>query len=263
MPVNLQVIGSQKHSNGDSSSAVNLGYRDLLRCVTLCGVSDIENLPQIIGANFRRIRTEHGVTLGAVASHARRVGLRWNTAKVGDFERGRSRSPFGDVLAAVLALDNAIGAGHGARRGRPRVTLPDLVASDGYVGLTEDFAPTGDKLAAVCSGKPWELDASDTAETADVDALLELAPGPLGERYRMRVADVADMRRRSDVTETRTARRLGISPDELLALTWRLFDGRTYSEERDRRCAGNPARRGPVSRELITELERTLTDGND
>ncbi len=224
-------------------------------------MSDRENLPQVIGANFRRIRTEHGVTLGAVASHARRVGLRWNTAKVGDFERGRSRSPFGDVLAAVLALDNAIGAGHGARRGRPRVMLADLVASDGYVVVTEDFAPTGDALAAVCAGKPWELGAPDTAETADVEALLAPAPSPFGE-YGMRVCDVVDMRKRSDVTETRTARRLGISPDELLILAWRLFSGRTYSEERDRRCAGNPARRGPVSRELITELERTLTDGN-
>lgn len=224
-------------------------------------MSDIENLPQVVGANFRRIRTEHGVTLGQVASHARRVGLRWNTAKVGDFERGRSRSPFGDVLAAVLALDNALGQGR-PLRGRPRVTLADLVASSGYVGLTEGFAPAGDAVAAVCSGKPWELSAADTAETADVDALLALAPAPFGE-YGMRVCDVDDMRRRSDVTETRTARRLGISPDDLMTLCWRLFNGRTYSEERDRRCAGNPARRGPVSRELITELERTLTDGND
>jgi transcriptional regulator with XRE-family HTH domain len=236
-------------------------------------VSDRENLlPQVIGANFRRIRTEHGVTLGAVASHARRVGLRWNTAKVGDFERGRSRSPFGDVLAAVLALDNAIGAGPGpmatlradgtvVSRQRPRVKLADLVQFDGFVSLTDDFAPVGSAIVAVCSGKTWELHGGDTAETADVDALLRLAPGPFGE-CGMRVCDVAGMRKRSDVTETRTARRLGISPDELLILTWRLFSGRTYSEERDRRCAGNPARRGPVSRELITELERTLTDGN-
>ena len=74
--------------------------------------TEAETLPRVIGANFKAIREPTGVTQSAVASHARRLGLRWNSAEgLGDFERGRSRSPFGYVLAALLALDNAIGAG--------------------------------------------------------------------------------------------------------------------------------------------------------
>ena len=234
--------------------------------------TEAETLPRVIGANFKAIRERNGVTQSAVASHARRLGLRWNSAKVGDFERGRSRSPFGDVLAALLALDNAIGAGQGpltvwhadgsvTRRRRPRVKLADLVGFDGFVSLTDDFTPTGAAVAAVCSGKLWELGALDVAETSDVVALLSPAPGVPGE-YGMRVRDVADMRRRSDVTETRVARRLGIDTETLMALSWRLFGGRTFSEERDRRAAGNPARRGPVSRELRETLEEELARGN-
>jgi transcriptional regulator with XRE-family HTH domain len=231
-----------------------------------------ETLPRVIGANFKAIREQNGVTQSAVASWARQLGLKWNAARVGDFERGRSRSPFGDVLAALLALDNAIGAGPGpfrvwhadgtmTQRKRPRVKLADLVEFDGFVSLTDDFTPTGDAVAEVCSGKFWELYAPDTAETADVIALQSLAPGVPGE-YGMRVWDVADMRRRSDVTETRVARRLGIDTETLMVLSWRLFGRRTFSEERDRRAAGNPARRGPVSRELRETLEEELARGN-
>ena len=100
------------------------------------------------------------------------------------------------------------------RRRRPRVKLcdspvPRIRFSDR--GFHADRAAG----AVVCSGKLWELGALDVAETSDVVALLSPAPGVPGE-YGMRVRDVADMRRRSDVTETRVARRLGIDTETLM-----------------------------------------------
>jgi transcriptional regulator with XRE-family HTH domain len=229
---------------------------------------DSTSLQAVVGANCRKIRTEHGVTQAQLASHARRVGLRWTASKVGDFESGRNAVSFAAVLALVLALDNAIGAGPGpsrvwhvggmTQRKRPRVTLADLVGSDGYVTLNDDFAPTGQALAAVASGEPWELYGGDDAATAGrTDELLAPAPGLLGERYRMRLGDVEDMRLRSTLTDTRLARRLGIEPDTLLGLSWRLWR-RPFSEERDRRAGTDRGRRGHVARALTTELQAEL-----
>jgi hypothetical protein len=230
---------------------------------------DTHSLPAVLGANCRRIRAAGGVTQEQLATAARRLGLLgWTATKVGDFESGRSATAFGTVLTLVLALDNAVAAAPGpaavlradgsvSRRKRPRVTLSDLVQFDGFVSLTADFEPVGAAVAAVCSGRTWELRGGDDANTAGrMDELLSPASGVLGERYGMRLSDVEDMRRRSDVTEARAARRLGIDADELLGLSFQLWRG-TFGEERDRRAI-NPARRGQVSRELRAELEREL-----
>jgi transcriptional regulator with XRE-family HTH domain len=235
---------------------------------------DTQSLPQVIGANCRRIRTDHGVSQAQLASHARRLGLHWTATKVGDFESGRSKTPFGDVLTLVLALDNAIGQAPGpssvlhadgtvTRRKRSRVTLADLVQWDGYVQLTDSFEPAGSAVAAVCSGKKWDLPSgADRATAEQMDELLSPAPGVLGE-HGMKVGDEKDMRRRSDVNERRVCKRLGIDADTLIALSFTLWQGRTFTEERDRRAFANPLRRGQVARELRAELEKVMADGND
>jgi hypothetical protein len=133
------------------------------------------------------------------------------------------------------------------------------------VTLNDDLAPTGEVLVAVCSGKPWEMHGGDDAATAGRTELLGPAPGVLGERYRMRLGDVEDMRRRSTITETRLAGRLGVEPDTLLGLSWRLWR-RPFSEERDRRAGASVGRRGHVARALTTELQAELWKdhrGND
>jgi transcriptional regulator with XRE-family HTH domain len=238
---------------------------------------DSTSFQATVGANCRRIREAHGVTQAQLASHARRVGLRWTASKVGDFESGRNAVYATVLFAAVLALDNAVAEAPGpfrvwhtggmTQRKRPRVRLPDLVASDGYVTLNDDFAPTGEVLAAVCSGKPWEFYGGDDATTAGrTEQLLAPATGVLGERYRMRLGDVEDMRRRSTITETRLAGRLGIDPDTLLGLSWRLWR-HPFTEERDRRAGVSVGRRGHIARALTTELQAELwkeqTRGNN
>ena len=65
------------------------------------------SVAEVIGANCKRIRTDIGVTQDFLAHFARIAGLRWNAAKVGDFEAGKSEPTFKTVLAVTLALDMA------------------------------------------------------------------------------------------------------------------------------------------------------------
>jgi hypothetical protein len=77
-------------------------------------------------------------------------------------------------------------------------------------------------------------------------------------------AELAHVRQRSGLTEDRIAQRLRVSRDRLAATSFRLWDGRTFGEERDRRAGpdANPQKRGRVTRELRAELEKALADGN-
>jgi transcriptional regulator with XRE-family HTH domain len=236
-------------------------------------MADTTALQKIIGQNIRAIRERHGVTQAELARQARRYGLRWNATRVSSVEAGRSLLALDALLTLSVALDVAVRRGPGPyavwhsdgtrtyRKGaQTRVLLSDLVRHDGFVGLTDELTPTGDAVAAYCAGKTWEV--WDTAD--DVHELLSPAAGMAGKRYRMRVSDLRDMQRRSDTTEARMARTLEIDTDELLAICWRLWSGRTFSEERDRRCGpGGAARRGPVSRQLRAEIEEELSRGND
>lgn len=222
----------------------------------------IDALQQTIGASYRQIREAHKLTREQVVSHARRVGLPWTVSKCADFESGRHRL-FADVwLAALAALDNAIGQGHGATRRRPRVRLADLVRSDALVAVNPDLVVTGEALVKVCRGEPFEVwGGLDTAD--DVTELLDDAPG--FERYRMNNYAVADMRKRSTVTESRLAARLGVDPDTVLGLSWKLWK-RPFHEERDHRAGPGRGVRARVARTLTTELQAELwkeQHGND
>jgi len=207
--------------------------------------TETKSLPAVIGANYQAIRTGKGITQEAVASHARRLGLKWPTSKVGDFEKGRSESPFSTVLTALQALQDAIGP-------EAQVTLSDLVTLDGPVALTPSFCPTGTEVAAVTSGEAW---------TYDAGRVMVSGHGALTGATDGGGPDMEDMRRRSDLTEARICKRLKISGDDLIRLSWRLWEGRTFSEERDRRAV-SPARRAPVSRELRAQLEEEIARGN-
>lgn len=77
--------------------------------------------------------------------------------------------------------------------------------------------------------------------------------------------ELAETRQRSGADEDEIAQQLSISGDRLAAASFRLWEGRTFSEERDRRAGpdANQQKRGRVSRELRAELEKALANGND
>jgi transcriptional regulator with XRE-family HTH domain len=234
------------------------------------------SLAAVLGANCKRIRTDAGVTQDELARHARDFGLRWTASKVRDFEVGRTAPTFATVLALSAALDRAAAPVVGMstqnllkpKRREPRVRLADLVTFDGFITVTDEFDPRGQRVADYCAGASWALPGSDVAHTATLDKfkkLMETHPVIDGQVEKgMRVVDLQRMRRASGLAEDRLASRLGISRDRLAAVSFRLWK-KPFSQERDR-IAGSDAnrqKRGQVTRTLRAKLEKELANGNN
>ena len=238
-------------------------------------VSRSEPLAVVVGRNCSRIRTAAGITQDVLAMHGRRAGLRWTASKVGDFERGRAAPTFATVLAACSALSAATGTD---------VTLEDLVASDGFVVLTDRLDPKGAVLVAIVRGeRSWRRlrvkDVGYSARTAPDSATLARQLTAAAEQMRAESARypwlddapldaVTTIQERSGLYEDRLAKRLGISRGLLAAFSWQLWR-RSFSAERDERAGpdANAQTRGRISRilqtELRTQLEKVATDGDD
>lgn len=212
-----------------------------------------ESLAKVVGRNYKDIRVAAGVTQEELARSARGVGLRWTASIVGDFEAGRSAPTFATVLAATLALQNALRDAGKQRQQAPErdVTLADLVAGDGFVALNDNFGVSAALLAEVCRGAVFE------PRRGDVQFKLR-------QHSAREVHELVETMQRSGLTEQRLAHRLGIGQDRLAVTSSRLWK-RTFSEERDRRAGAgaNQQKKGRISRELRAELEKALNDGND
>jgi hypothetical protein len=234
-----------------------------------------ESLAAVVGRNCATLRSTAGLTQEQFVPYARNAGLRWTASKVADFERGRRELAFGTVLAVSLALTRALA--DAKKRGAPikgRVTLADLVQYDGSVTLIPDGPdPLGSVVADVCRGRPWPLEPMELLGAHELEMertyqrLMEsvlskaLVDGRIDPN--LTAAELEHMRQRSALTEDRLAQRLEISRDRLAAVSFRLWDGRTFSEERDRRAlpGANQQKKGRFSRELRAELEEALADG--
>jgi DNA-binding transcriptional regulator YiaG len=236
-----------------------------------------ESVATVVGRNCARFRSAAGLTQEQFVRYARDVGLRWTASKVADFERGRRELAFGAVLAVSLALSKALvdARQRGSAIDGP-VTLADLVQSDGNVILTPDGPdPLGSVVADACRGRPWPLEPVELLGADELEMQRvhnEVVKAALSKALvdgqfdpNLTSADLEHIRQRSGLTEDRLAQRLDISRDRLAAVSFRRWQGRTFSEERDRRAGfdANQQKRGRVSRELRAELEKALADGND
>jgi transcriptional regulator with XRE-family HTH domain len=205
-------------------------------------------LAVVVGRNCEQIRNLIGITQDDLARYARDLGLRWKASSVGDFEAGRSAPKFSTVVtvaaALQLALERAIKNGKPNPFGEHGVTLAMLMRHNGYVQLTETFRVTGRFLVDACSGQVVSLK-SPTYDHLRVQGVVTDA--------------VTDILRRSGLAEQRQAKRLGIKPEALAALSLILWQ-RPFSEERDRRAGGdaNQQKRGQITRALQAELAEAL-----
>jgi len=208
-------------------------------------------LAEVVGANCERLRTAIGVTQDDLAKYARALGLRWKASSVGDFEAGRSAPKFSTVVAVAIALQLAL-ADASERSGNDSdlpdaIWLADLVTFDGKVFLTDQFSVFGRFLADACRGYPMELNE------------LEVGPTVMG---RAMVADaVATLIRQSGLTEQRQAKRMGIQPSDLAALSLMLWQ-KTFTRERDLRAGpdANAQKRGQITRAMRVELADKLAE---
>jgi DNA-binding XRE family transcriptional regulator len=203
-----------------------------------------QSLAEVVGQNCERLRSQIGITQDELAQYARDLGLRWKASAVGDFEAGRSAPKFSTLVTLAVALQWAL-EDAGQSDGRPTsISLADLMVSDGWVMLTDTFKVSGKFLANACRGHAVTLESpmydSVKIQGAAVDA-------------------VADILRQAGLTEHRQAKRLGIDPSLLAALSLKLWQ-KTFSEERDHRAGpdANQQKRGQVTRALQAELADAL-----
>ncbi|WP_162625343.1 helix-turn-helix domain-containing protein [Mycolicibacterium llatzerense] len=206
-----------------------------------------EQLAVVVGRNCKKLRTELGLTQDALANYARHAGLRWTASKVGDFEAGRRAPSFINVLLLTIALQDALR--HANRENRPnmpaKIELADLVAGDGFVLISDKVAVPVSVLADVCRrGEGHQI-------------------------FLLGLQDEEQQKRTSAnrfVAEDRVAKRLGITPEQLLVLSLWLW-GCRFTDERDS-TAMEEADRGhfvpsaqylaAITRRLEAELRRAL-----
>lgn len=201
------------------------------------------SLAEVVGSNCERLRSQIGITQDELARYARDLGLRWKASAVGDFEAGRSAPKFTTVVTVAAALQWALEDVPAAKGGIDRpagIGLADLLTSHGWVMLTDTLQVPGPRLEEWCRGYVVSLEERGAPPPMVVDAVVDLA-------------------RRAGLTEHRQAKRLGIEPEDLAALSLKLWQ-RTFSDERDRRAGpdANRQKRAQVTRVMQAELDELL-----
>jgi hypothetical protein len=217
------------------------------------------SLAETIGGNFRRIRTINGLSQNELARYGRDVGLRWNAAKVGDFEAGRSAPTLATALAVLWALQSAISdRAQLAGRPAPEVRMADLFQGSGYVAVNDALDVPAGILRDVCSGE-----APDPGRIRN-RPLASPSAAAIHAKTQKSQHEIGGVLQRSGLAEERLAKTLQIEPARLAHASFRLWQS-TFSEERDRRAGpdANQQKRGRISRDLRAELGKALADGND
>lgn len=215
-------------------------------------------IPQVVGANLRAIRTEHGLTLNDVAKALRSFNLRWSTGRLGDIEAGRGSATVQMVLGLALALSEACDAPISPLR---------LLHSDSPVVLDgEHLAVKGDAFERLLAGRQHSINLStDLPGPTEQEVLERVFPaGALGQSREPSSGQPAPISLEWDLADSRAAKRLGMSDEAFQALcvsTW----GHLLSVEVQQRAepGASPQKKGRITRELLKALQAEEGHGDD
>ena len=230
----------------------------------------------LIARGVAEARRRQGLTQAQVASAFRSHGLRaWRKGTVGQLEAGLRRPKLDEVLlmarALGVTLDKLIPGGDDERvelgddaEVSPR-WIREMLAGD-FFGQSAENAPyerfpLDDVIAEAVS----RSDDENNRVKALVTPILEWA-----EQHDVKVmaADWFAIWEKGSDTERHAARRLGIEITQLKLAARVLWEHRGFDEERDRRVGdvdqleprSRQARRGLVTREMLTELRGVLDE---
>jgi transcriptional regulator with XRE-family HTH domain len=219
----------------------------------------IATLNEVVGTNVRRIRLERGLTLDQVAREARKLGFRWNTARVIELEKGQLPVSLQMMLllCRILQGDEWIDT-----------TLTDLIRD----------APREIRLSTVAA-----MSSGDLSNALRGRAVFPKDHATLQRRL-ARLNTVGEMVRARErkgeiegkgltiagltLADERAAKTLGLDFDRFIALAVRLWK-HSLTEERDDRArtrSGNDASPpsaqmlGSITRELLDEMRAQLTE---
>lgn len=222
------------------------------------------DLGRVVGANAKRIRTAHGVTMEQMAIASRDAGVRWTVQRVAGLEKGTRVPTVATLFELALVL---------ARATNTEVALGDLVAHEGYLHLTDALRISGEATERIFRGGPVAFAPEDFApdlsnhesEWTETDWVRSVGYADREQICEDLGVESADIRRVWELVDLatsldqRTAKNLGVDLVRLAALSLRLW-GRSVSDERTARAEAQGVEGvnalGNVTKELVAELRQ-------
>lgn len=217
----------------------------------------------LVGMNLKTNRERLGLSQEAVARKAREWGLDWIRVTVAAIEQGKRSFELREMVALLPALGLA---------------PADFFAGAGRV----IYGPKGEvkvaAVAAMLSGRAGDVNPQFDYETpaalaATLDAHKHMIEATSDNtpwwRFDVSFEEMqkAELAARGE-PETKAAKALDVEPVELAFLAFRCWEGRSLTEERDRRLGkqagpgttsrGLQAMRGHITRALVGELREEI-----
>lgn len=221
--------------------------------------SPLMQVRQVVGRRVRELRESAGVRQEDIATHARRFGLVWTRTRVASIERGNMPVTVESLILLTGVLGEAIGT---------PIDVAELFDVDGTVALSDIAVIPARELGEVLHGNSdgnrilfTGLPAEDPGPQPRPDAdrrsaallqLLQTDP---------QASEILAIRQSLGEADERAQRALNEDLGVFVLMCHGLW-GRSIAAERDARLrthtdaspASLAARRGRVTRELLTEL---------
>jgi transcriptional regulator with XRE-family HTH domain len=211
---------------------------------------DVLPLAEAFGRGLRSIRTQHGLTLDKVASTASLFGLKWSTARVVEFEKGKIPITLPTLMRLGTTLTALTGQG---------ITISDMLDWDHWLELPGDGSGVihADAFRQAFAGGPVDIRQGDDSENERDDALdastvlPEVPPGITARQLKY-------MHEYAGLADERASKKLGMTLDEFLAFAFPVL-GISLSErtmsmsmrfENGELLDEGPQARGHLSRKL-------------
>jgi transcriptional regulator with XRE-family HTH domain len=211
---------------------------------------DVLPLAEAFGRGLRSIRTQHGLTLDKVASTASLFGLKWSTARVLEFEKGKIPITLPTLMRLGTTLTALTGQG---------VTISDMLDWGHWLELPGAGSGVihADAFRQAFAGGPVDIRQGDDAENERDDALdassvlPEVPPGITARQLKF-------MHEYAGLADERASKKLGMTLDEFLAFAFPML-GISLSErtmsmsmrfENGDLVDDGPQARGHLSRKL-------------
>jgi transcriptional regulator with XRE-family HTH domain len=214
---------------------------------------------EVVGQRVREIREQAGVRQEDIATRARHFGLAWTRTRVASIERGGMPVTVENLLLLTRILGDVIGT---------PVDVAELFDLDAYVALSNIAVLPAREVAEVLHGN-WDGDGITITDLPPDDP--DPQPQPDADRratallkllqVNPQAGDILAIRQSLGEADERAQRALGEDLGVYVLMCHGLW-GRSIAAERDARLrthtdaspASLAARRGRVTRELLTEL---------
>lgn len=204
-----------------------------------------ETIEAAFGRAVKTERDEHGITLDQLATTMREHGVRWSTARVIEFEKGRLRLTVPMLLAITKSLELLTKRGY---------ALGDLLPDDmPLVKITEQWVTPTHLVREVLSGVVTPL----PIIVGDVESFSGIREESALEEDRRAGAGPLT----ATLAEERAARRIGVRPRQIAMWAGMLWGSHLDDEVARRAGADASAQaRGHITRELVAEIGRHIDE---